>query len=226
MLPCGEEEQDRLDLFHKLFTVARVSASLIYAPHLRNGRFFDHLYNLPITPMNCQFYAPFNFESPWPLGEDFWDLLPAVSWVEIDFGSRCANCSLDGLALGQWYQYLKQATQGTMWPIAHNSRDTIRAREEAGFTQIDHRMMKLPLNPRHNDKHETKAARWYSLAFPESLETLSLAPFSRVLKWPLDRIRHLAAEANSEAFNKELHAYNILPSRTKRAFPWEQCVAG
>lgn len=86
--------------------------------------------------------------------------------------------------------------------------------------------MKLPLNPWHDDEHETKVARWYSLAFSESVETLSLAPFSRVLKWPLDRIRHLAAEANSEAFNKELHAYSILPSRTKRAFPWEQSVAG
>ena len=69
-------------------------------------------------------------------------------------------------------------------------------------------MMKLPLNPWHDDKHERKVARWYSLAFSESLETLSLAPFSRVFKWPLDRIRHLAAEAKSEAFNKKIHAYN------------------
>ncbi|GCB25823.1 hypothetical protein AAWM_08708 [Aspergillus awamori] len=64
--------------------------------------------------------------------------------------------------------------------------------------------------PWHLDGHEGKVARWYSLAFSESLETLSLAPFSRVLKWLLDRIRHLAAEAKSEAFNKKIRAYNIL----------------
>ncbi|RAH48835.1 uncharacterized protein BO95DRAFT_450733 [Aspergillus brunneoviolaceus CBS 621.78] len=222
MLPCDEEEQDRLDLFYKLFTVARVP---------RNGRFFDvgfgteiwaidvaHKYpdafvvamdlapiQPPNHPNNCQFYATSNFESPWPLGEDSWDLIHLQmgcgSVMKIDFEPRCANCSLNGLALGQWYQYLKQATQATI------------ARKEAAFTQIDHRMMKLPLNPWHDDEHETKVARWYSLAFSESLETLSLALSVA--------IRHLAAEANSEAFNKELRAYNILPSRTKRAFPWE-----
>lgn len=101
MLPCDEEEQDRLDLFHKLFTVARVSASLINAPDPRNGRFFDvgfgteiwaidvaHKYpdafvvgmdlapiQPPNHPNNCQFDATSNFESPWPLGEDPWDLI-------------------------------------------------------------------------------------------------------------------------------------------------------
>ncbi|GKZ26886.1 hypothetical protein AbraIFM66951_003243 [Aspergillus brasiliensis] len=262
MLPCDEEEQDRLDLFHKLFTVARVSATLIDAPHPRNGRFLDvgcgtgiwaidvaHEYpdafvvgvdlapiQPPNHPNNCQFYAPFDFESPWTLGENSWDFIhlqmgcgSVVGWpnlyrrilrhlqpgawfeqVEIDFEPRCDDCSLDGLVLDQWYQYLKQATQATMRPIAHNSRDTIKALEEAGFTQIDHQMMRLPLNAWHRDGHERKVARWYNLAFSESLETLSLAPFSRVFKWPLDRIRHLAAEAKSEVFNKELHAYNIL----------------
>ncbi|GKZ27720.1 hypothetical protein AbraIFM66951_010782 [Aspergillus brasiliensis] len=262
MLPCDEEEQDRLDLFHKLFTVARMSASLIYAPHSRNGRFLDlgcgtgiwaidvaHEYpdafvvgvdlapiQPPNHPSNCHFYAPFDFESPWTLGEDSWDLIhlqmgcgSVVGWpnlyrrilrhlqpgawfeqVEIDFEPRCDDCSLDGLALGQWYQYLKQATKATMRPIAHNSRDTIKALKEAGFTQIDHQIVGLPLNPWHRDEHERKVARWYNLAFSESLVTLSLAPFSRVFSWPLERIKQLAAEARSEAFSKEIHAYNIL----------------
>ncbi len=71
-------------------------------------------------------------------------------------------------------------------------------------------MIRLPLNTWYYNGYKRKVARWYNLAFSESLETLCLAPFSRVLKWPLHRIRHLAAEAKSEAFNKELHAYNIL----------------
>lgn len=92
MLPCDEEEQDRLDLFHKLTIVAR--ASLIKAPHPIEGRFFLDLgcgtgiwdidvaktyagasvtgvdlafIQPPNRPDNCAFLAPFDFESPWPI---------------------------------------------------------------------------------------------------------------------------------------------------------------
>ncbi|PWY92013.1 S-adenosyl-L-methionine-dependent methyltransferase [Aspergillus heteromorphus CBS 117.55] len=262
MLPCDEQEQDRLDIFHKLFTVARVEESLMYAPHPHNGRFLDlgcgtgiwsidvaHKYPnafvagvdlAPIQPSNhppnCQFYAPFDYESNWALGEDSWDLIhlqmgsgSVVRWptlykkvlahlrpgawfeqVEIDFEPRCDDRSLDGLALRNWYSYLKQATRDCMRPIAHSSRLTIQELEEAGFTEIDHQMVGLPLNPWHQDNHESTVARWYNLAISESIETLSLAPFSRVYHWPLEKIRKIAAEVKSEAFNKEIHAYNIL----------------
>ncbi|KAH2226201.1 hypothetical protein KXV37_006846 [Aspergillus fumigatus] len=178
MLPCDEQEQDRLDIFHKLFTVARVSDGLIYAPHPTNGRFLDlgcgtgiwaidvaNKYpeafvvgvdlapiQPPNHPRNCDFYAPFDFESLWALGEDSWDLIhmqmgsgSVASWpnlyrriyshlrpgawfeqVEIDFEPRCDDRSLEGLAIRQWYQLLKQATEETMRPVAHNSRETIR----------------------------------------------------------------------------------------------------
>ncbi|KAI9038678.1 class I SAM-dependent methyltransferase [Aspergillus affinis] len=261
-LPCDEQEQDRLDIFHKLFTVARVSDGLIYAPHPRDGRFLDlgcgtGIWSIdvankypegfvvgvdlapiqpPNKPPNCEFYAPFDFESRWTLGEESWDLihlqmgcgsvigwpnlyrrifshLRAGAWfeqVEIDFEPRCDDRPLEGLALRQWYQLLKQATQDTMRPIAHNSRDTIKDLQEAGFTEIDHQMVGLPLNPWHQDEHERKVARWYNLAISESIESLSLAPFSRVFGWDLDKIQRIAADVKSEAFNKEIHAYNIL----------------
>ncbi|OJI84995.1 hypothetical protein ASPTUDRAFT_54690 [Aspergillus tubingensis CBS 134.48] len=237
-LPCDEEEQDRLDIFHKLFTVARIWA--IDVAHKYPNAFVAGVDLAPIQPPNhpdnCEFYAPFDFEAPWTLGENSWDLIhlqmgsgSVLGWpnlykrilrhlqpgawfeqVEIDFEPRCDDRSLDGLALREWYQYLKQATQDTMRPIAHSSRDTIRHLEEAGFTQIDHQMVGLPLNPWHHDEHEKKVARWYNLAISESIETLSLAPFSRIFHWDLERIRQITAEVKSQAFNKEIHAYNIL----------------
>ncbi|KAL5362160.1 putative methyltransferase [Aspergillus floccosus] len=262
MLPCDDEEQDRLDLFHKLFTEARVSDGLIYAPHPRNGRFLDlgcgtGIWGIDVAnkypdafvvgvdlapiqppnhPKNCEFYAPFDFESPWAMGEDSWDLIhlqmgcgSVLGWpnlyrrifahlrpgawfeqVEIDFEPRCDDRSLDGLALREWYQYLKRATQETMRPIAHNSRETIKDLQDAGFTEIDHQMVGLPLNPWHQDEHEKMVARWYHLAITESIETLSLAPFSRVFGWDREKIRRIASEVRSEAFNKDIHAYNIL----------------
>ncbi|KAJ5819316.1 Secondary metabolism regulator laeA [Penicillium riverlandense] len=262
LLPCDDEEQDRLDIFHKLFTVARVSDGLIYAPHPPSSRILDlgcgtGIWSIEVAqkypesfvvgvdlapiqpqnhPKNCDFYAPFDFESPWALGEDSWDLIhmqmgsgSIVSWpslyrrifshlrpgawfeqVEIDFEPRCDDRSLSGLALRHWYQSLKHATESTSRPIVHSSRETIRNLQEAGFTEIDHQMVGLPLNPWHQDEHERKVARWYNLAISESIEPLSLAPFSRVYKWPVDKIQRLAADVKSEAFNKDLHCYNIL----------------
>lgn len=261
-LPCDDLEQDRLDIFHKVITVARVSDALIYSPHPRNGRFLDlgcgtGIWAIDVaqkypdafvvgvdlspiqplnSPRNCDFYAPFDFESPWALGEDSWDLIhmqlgcgSVVSWpslyrrifahlrpgawfeqVEIDFEPRCDDRSLEGLALHHWYQCLKQATEEAMRPLAHNPRETIRHLQEAGFTEIDHQIVGLPLNPWHQDEHEKTVARWYNLAICESIETFSLAPFTRFFGWPVDRIKRLVADVRSEAFNKDIHAYNIL----------------
>ncbi|KAL2796124.1 S-adenosyl-L-methionine-dependent methyltransferase [Aspergillus keveii] len=262
-LPCDEQEQDRLDIFHKLFTVARVSESLIYAPHPNDGRFLDlgcgtgiwaievaNKYpNAEVTgvdlapiqprnhPRNCQFYAPFDFENPFALGEDSWHLIhlqmgcgsvlswpnlyrrifnhltPGTGWfeqVEIDFEPRCDDRSLEGTAIRHWYQCLKQATADTMRPIAHSSRDTIKHLQDEGFVDIDHQIVGLPLSEWHQDEHERKVARWYNLAFLESIENMSLALFSRVLGWPLDNIKELAQNVQKEAYNKNIHAYNIL----------------
>jgi len=262
MLPCDEDEQDRLDIFHKLFTVARVSDGLIYAPHPNNSRIMDlgcgtgiwcmdvankypdsFVVGVDLAPIqprsppkNCDFYAPFDFESPWAMGEDSWDLIhmqmgsgSVMSWpslykrvfqhlrpgawfeqVEIDFEPRCDDRSLTGLALRHWYSALKRATEDRQRPLAHSSRETIRNLQEAGFTEIDHQMVGLPMNPWHNDEHEKQVARWYNLAVSESVEALSLAPFSRVYAWPIEKIQRLAQDVKTEAFNKEIHCYNIL----------------
>ncbi|KAJ5331680.1 Secondary metabolism regulator laeA [Penicillium atrosanguineum] len=262
MLPCDDEEQDRLDIFHKLLTTARAQDGLIYAPHPSNSRIMDlgcgtGIWSIEVAnkypdsfvvgidlapiqpqnrPKNCDFYAPFDFESPWAMGEDSWDLIhmqmgsgSVMSWpslykrvfahlrpgawfeqVEIDFEPRCDDRSLGGLALRHWYSALKRATEDRQRPLAHSSRDTIRNLQEAGFTEIDHQMVGLPMNPWHDDEHEKKVARWYNLAISESVESLSLAPFSRVYDWPLDKIQRLAQDVKAEAFNKDLHCYNIL----------------
>jgi hypothetical protein len=66
------------------------------------------------------------------------------------------------------------------------------------------------LNPWHHDEHEQKVARWYNLAISESVQPLSLAPFSRVLGYSKEKIDHLAANVKRDAFDKNIHSYNIL----------------
>ncbi|KAJ5614540.1 Secondary metabolism regulator laeA [Penicillium herquei] len=262
LLPCDEEEQDRLDIFHKLMTVARASDGLIYAPHPDDARILDlgcgtgiwcievankfpnaFVVGTDLAPMqpankpkNVDFHAPMDFEGPWAMGEDSWDLIhlqmgagSVQSWaslyrrifahlrpgawfeqVEIDFEPRCDDRSLSGLALRHWYSALKHATESRNRPISHSSRETVRNLQEAGFTEIDHQMVGLPLNPWHNDEHERKVARWYNLAISESIEPISMAAFHRAYGWSVDKIQRIATDVKSEAFNKDIHCYNIL----------------
>ncbi|KAJ5488180.1 hypothetical protein N7453_011634 [Penicillium expansum] len=256
-LPCDEEEQDRLDIFHKLFTVARAEDGLIYAPHPRDlefstwvvGRVANKFPNsfvvgvdlAPIQPTNCpkncDFYAPFDFEAPWTMGEDSWDIIhmqmgcgSVASWpslyrrvfqhlrpgawfeqVEIDFRPRVEDKDGEpGRAMASWYSTLKHATEATMRPLAHSSNDTIRNLQEAGFTEIDHQIVGLPMNPWHPDSHEQKVARWYNLAISESVQPLCLAPFSRVLSWSREQIDRIAFDVKQEAFDKKIKTYNLL----------------
>lgn len=288
LYPCDEQEQDRLDIFHKLFLVARFN-HLHYSPLYRpptnaNGQSgavpdqgprvldlgcgtgiwamemaqkYPNAYILgidlaaiqpPNRPPNCDFHAPRDFESPWALGEDSWDLInlrmgcgSVSSWpslyrkafahlrpgtgyfeqTEIDFKPRCDNAELPESMLS-WYEHLKDATESVKKPIAFQ-KNTKQMLEEAGFVDVGHQWVGLPLNPWPNPSHEKEVGRWYNLALSESLETLSLAPFSRCYNWPVDRIRKYAAEVKSHAFNKEIHAFHLLHIYTARKpFPHEQ----
>ncbi|KAL4950871.1 S-adenosyl-L-methionine-dependent methyltransferase [Aspergillus filifer] len=264
-LPCDEQEQDRLDIFHKLFTVAR-NDHLLYAPMFEPGTKRDRFLDLgcgtgiwaielamkhpeifvagvdlspiqpPNHPINCEFYAPFDFEAPWALGEEDWDFIhlqmgagSVLGWpnlyrrvfthlrpggwfeqVEIDFEPRCEDRSLDGTELRRWYQCLKDATAHTMRPIAYNPRVTEEELKKAGFTNVNHQWVGLPLNPWLQDDHERKVARWYNLAVSESIESMSMAPFRRVFNWSKEEVLQFAERVKTEAFNKDIHAFNVL----------------
>ncbi|KAK2768328.1 hypothetical protein FQN54_000181 [Arachnomyces sp. PD_36] len=283
LFPCDEQEQDRLDIFHKLFDVARFErlhyAPLYRAPTQTNGqggvipppsdhgprvldlgcgtgiwamdmaKLYKDAYVVGIDlaaiqprnhPPNCDFYAPCDFESSWTLGEDSWDyihlrmgcgsisnwptlyrkvlahLRPGTGWfewVEVDFEPRC-----DGqlpAAMTDWYKDLKEATHGLRKPIAF-PKNTQQMLEEAGFVQIDHQFVGLPLNTWPEDEHEKNVGRWYNLALSESLETLSLAPFYRGRGMDLQEIRRRAAEVKSLAFNKQIQSYHLLRIITAR----------
>ncbi|WEW54808.1 hypothetical protein PRK78_000233 [Emydomyces testavorans] len=277
MFPCDEPEQDRLDLFHQMLSVARrqtLHSAPIKPPNpktsgdpgprildlgcgtgiwaMNMARAYPQAQVLgvdlapiqPATPpLNCAFYSPRDYESPWLLGEDSFDLIhlqmgcgSVTDWknvyqkvmahlrpgtgyfeqVEIDFEVRT-----DGYTLGPnnplsiWYRLLKEATEAGKRPIAFDRR-TIQRLESAGFVDITHDAIPLPLSMWGSDRYSLELGKWYNLAFSESALTLLWAPLARMKNMPFDEIIHLAEEAKAEAYRKEIRAYNILHIFTAR----------
>lgn len=187
-------------------------------------------------PKNCDFFPSFDFEGLWEMGEETWDVIhmqmgcgSVAGWeslfrrvfnhlrpgawfeqVEIDFEPRCDDAPIEPTALHAWYKYLKEATQQTMRPIAHSSGDIIEALQKIGFTDIDHQVVGLPLNPWHHDEQEKKVARWYNLAFCESIEPFTLFPFCNAWHATPDYVQKTTDAVKREAYNSDLHVYNLL----------------
>ncbi|EEP82232.1 LaeA protein [Uncinocarpus reesii 1704] len=194
-------------------------------------------------PSNCAFYSPRDYESPWLLGEGSWDFIhlqmgcgSVTDWknvynkvinhlrpgtgyfeqVEIDFDMRTHGFTLaPNNPLAIWYQLLREATEAGRRPIAFDLR-TSQYLEHAGFVDITHNTITLPLSMWGTDPDSMEVGKWYSLAFSESALTLLWAPLIRMKNMSIDDIRNLAQQAKVEAYKKDIRAYNVLHIYTAR----------
>ncbi|KAF8243547.1 S-adenosyl-L-methionine-dependent methyltransferase [Wilcoxina mikolae CBS 423.85] len=262
MYPNDEKEQDRLDIFHKIFLVCR-NEKLHRAPITPNytpTRILDlgtgtgiwaigmadtyrdaevigtdlSLIQPKWIPRNLRFQAA-DFESEWTLGKSSFDLIhlrvgigsvsswptlfsrvfqhlkPGYGWfeyVEIDMNAKTDDRSLTpSHALYQWQQYLLEATAASGKPFAYEHR-TGQLLRDAGFTDIQEVVLKLPLNPWPTDPHLKDCGRWYNLGLNEGLEGFSLGPMCRVLGWPVEEVHNFLKSVRKDINNRSIRAYS------------------
>ena len=271
MYPCDEPEKDRMDIYHKLFLVARREhlhqapipqhwaprildigcGTGIWAIDMADKYLNSEVYGLDLVniqpekiPPNLRFRVPRNYESPWLLGEDSWDLIhlrmacgsvtswpemyqkifahlrPGSGWiehVEIDLEPRCDDHTLSPESyLVKWYNYLADATNRASRPIAYEHR-TRQLLQAAGFIDIQETIIRAPYNSWPNDPHQKDIGRWYNLGLTEGLEALSFAAFSRMNRWDVNNhVRPLTNAVRGEICNRKIHAYNNIHIWTAR----------
>ncbi|KAL8631258.1 hypothetical protein Q9189_003022 [Teloschistes chrysophthalmus] len=164
---------------------------------------------LSAIPSNTRWRMPRDFESPWNLGEDSFDLIhlrlgcgSVSNWhemysnvirhlrprtgrfeqVEIDIQPRCDDGSLpEGATINRWYDALKSATQIAGRPIAYNPA-TPQMLAAHGFVDIRQRKICLPLSYwRGSGGPRREIAHFYPLALTDEagLEAYSLGPLTR-----------------------------------------------
>lgn len=271
MYPCDEPEKDRMDIYHKLFLVARRDqlhqapiptqweprildlgcGTGIWAIDMADRYLNAEVLGLDLVniqpekiPPNLRFRVPRDYESPWTLGEDSWDLIhlrmacgSVSSWpelyqkiyahlrpgsgciehVEIDLEPRCDDGTLPAeSALVKWYNYLADATARVSRPVAYNHQ-TRQMLQAAGFIDIQEIVIRAPYNSWPNDPHQKEIGRWYNLGITEGLEALSFAAFTRVNRWDLnEHVKPLVEAVRTQICNKKIHAYNNIHIWTAR----------
>ncbi|PLB48764.1 S-adenosyl-L-methionine-dependent methyltransferase [Aspergillus steynii IBT 23096] len=253
----------RLPGVHALvFSIARRSDDLIHVPHPEKGRILDlgcgtGIWAMDVAetypemfvvgvdlsriqpdrhPPNCEFYAPFDLERQWQMGEDSWDVVhlrmgwgSVSNWfnlyrrviahlvpggwfeqVEIDIEPRFLNNPSRHSPLRKWHQAFERAIALSRRPLTHSSQDTMSFLRTAGFTEISHQTIRLPLNQWSSDSHQRKIGRWYGLAFLQFIESLDLGLFSGIFSSAPNEARELNNQAKAEASDRSVHSFHVL----------------
>ncbi|KAI5291072.1 hypothetical protein KEM54_006425 [Ascosphaera aggregata] len=197
---------------------------------------------------NLDFLSNRDFEDPWFLGDDSWDLIhlsmgngSVRCWenlyrkvfshlrpdtgmfeqVELDYEPRwdCVDCGNPGVTpdqpLGRWWKELEKATRLVERPIKHN-RNIEHMLKTAGFVDVEHKMIGLPLNTWPDVERESDLGRLYNHAFGESVFVLALAPLTRVLGYTSKQVENIAREAYKQACDERCRAFNLLHIYTAR----------
>ena len=130
--------------------------------------------------------------------------------MEIDLEPRCDDGSLEERsAYRDWYhKYLTDATDRNSRPIQYN-HGTVQELKNLGFTEVREECIKLPIG--EWDRDAIDLGRWYRLGIVESIEPLSLAPFTRpAFNWPVEDARRFIKEVKEILRRADIHAYNYL----------------
>lgn len=135
--------------------------------------------------------------------------------VEIDVTPRCDDGSLPTTPMSEWYGHLKDATRrlGKSIEYQQNTRQML---ETAGFTDIQERVIRAPYNSWPRDPHQKEIGRWYCVGASDSVEALSMAPFTRAFKWPVGTVRRYVEDVQKCMMTRKYHGYNNIHVWTAR----------
>lgn len=93
----------------------------------------------------------------------------------------------DDWTFKEWTNTLDDAAMQADRPLRIASR-LKRWYQEAGFVDVQEKVLKMPMNPWPRDRHLKILGRMSEDNWLAALQALSLAPFSRTLNWSKDEI--------------------------------------
>ncbi|KAF2455558.1 S-adenosyl-L-methionine-dependent methyltransferase [Lineolata rhizophorae] len=181
------------------------------------------------VPPNVHFEVD-DVESPWPPRSPF-DFIHVryMAGSIMDWPKFMRNC-LEQTTPGGWIEfqdyapipYTEDNSEGPdnkfieffmlieeacekMGRIASPGRHLKGWAQEAGLTNVQHRMYKLPIGPWPKDKGLRNLGGVNLTQILEGLEGLTVALFPRVLGWSVERVQVFLSEVRKDATKKSVH---------------------
>ncbi|KAF7540769.1 hypothetical protein G7Z17_g12130 [Cylindrodendrum hubeiense] len=237
LFPIDSEELNRLDIFHKVFLVARENKPF-RVPIVRPApRFMDLGTGTGIWGINvaeecftdCQIMAvdlnqiqpalipvgvvpqQFDIEEPvWgPLLTEH--LAPGIGHmehVEIDWTPRWDDDERPSKsAFKEWSELFYDGMDQFNRRARVMPQETRQMIEAAGFTDVREEVIKAYVCPWSEDRAERELARWFNLGLTHSLEALSLMPLIEKQGMKFDDVRELCGKVKKEICVLRYHTY-------------------
>ena len=131
-----------------------------------------------------------------------------IEQLEIDMQPRCDDGTLPPVCLWRdWYRYLVDAHQRMGRPIATDHATRQKHLLEAGFVDVQHQVIKIPIGEWIPGQWEI--GRWMRVGITDSLEPLSLAAFTRpAYSWPVSHVIRYCGEVATKVNKASIHAYH------------------
>lgn len=109
--------------------------------------------------------------------------------------------------LSLWSQIIVEACEKYNRPLPFHN-DYVEWFEKAGFVDVKQVILKGPSNPWPKDKHLKEVGKYQCVAHIEGLEGVSLALFTRAMKWKAEEVKVLMAKMRPELKSRSIHSYN------------------
>lgn len=107
----------------------------------------------------------------------------------------------------KWCKYMNEGGLIGGFKLRITSAEIKAAMEEAGFTDITVIDLKLPIGMWAKDPTLKEAGKFALVAMLDGLQGLSLAIFTRYLKWEVEEVEVLLARVRNEWKLRRVHSY-------------------
>jgi len=109
-------------------------------------------------------------------------------------------------ALSKWYNLLNEACR-KLGQDPTNPRRYGEWMKEAGFVNVQEKIVKWPLSPWPKDKRSKTLGQWNMWNALQGMEGFCMALLTRVLNWSVEEVQLFLVEVRKDIKNPMIHAY-------------------
>lgn len=112
----------------------------------------------------------------------------------------------EGSCIAEWQRHLDDASQsfGKRLNVAGSMGTWML---DAGFQNVNDDILKVPIGSWPRDRRLKEQGQWLQAQMLDSIEPISLAYFTRILKWSEVRTQVFIAAVRKEFMNNSLHLF-------------------